>query len=96
MSILTASGGSLSADGNFDDDSIIVEIILHADPDIAPNTFTLTTTSYFDTAKTVSDVKTLNSITTTSDLSGIDQVIIVSEYDQEIPQSQTAEKPVAS
>ena len=77
MSILTGSGGSLSADGNFDDDSIIVEIILHADPDIAPNTFTLTTTSYFDTAKTYSAVQAFNSITTTSDLSGIDQVIVL-------------------
>ena len=73
--ILTGSG-SLASNGYFDGDSIIVEVILYADPTYSASTYDLTVTSYFDTAKTVTDVKTQSGIATTADLSGISQVTL--------------------
>ena len=73
--ILTGSG-SLASNGYFDSDSIIVEVILYADPTYSASTYDLTVTSYFDTAKTITDVKTQSGIATTADLSGISQVTL--------------------
>ena len=74
MSVCFLGTGSLTSNGYFDSDSIIVEVLLNADPAVAPGSYQLDVTTYFDTSKAVSETKIISSITTTSDISAISTV----------------------